>query len=148
MAYQNRPSTKPAAGNAPNTGAPGPTPSPTRPLPPGEFSPNRTAADRGNAYGENQSWAPPVLRPGQRSTSAGVNIAPPDGDPVLERVINRGLGPRDDREPDDQIRQIAAGNVPNAWGQRDANKGGAPAGSVPDKTDASATANPIRKPGR
>lgn len=118
---------KPAPGNAPNTGSPGPTPAPHA-----EF--DRTA---GQQYGENQfpgfqpKGGASSLNPGQKHTND--YLAP--SDEVRDTIIARGLNTKDDASTANfQIRKLSDKTVPthSAMASRAANSG-SPGGTVPSK---------------
>ncbi len=111
MALGQRPVTKPAAGNAKNTGAPGPTPAPLS-----EAS-LALAKDRSMGrenYGSNAYDGKVYADPGKTTTSPLADelktFAQTDGE--LDRVIAKGTA-RQDESITGQLRKIADGNVPN-----------------------------------
>jgi hypothetical protein len=133
-----------APGDAPNTGAPGPTPAPTRPAAPDVISRPRQATPAG--YGMNSDAGPVSLAPGvTRQSPLADNLrASVDDDGVLDHVQQFGTARRDDSITG-QLRKIADGNVPTSYGMKDANTGGAPRGTIPSTLGAT-NAQPVRKP--
>lgn len=134
-----------AKGNGPNTGAPGPTPAPTRPAAPDVISAPRHATAAG--YGMNSDAGPVSLAPGQqrRSPLAENLKASVDDDGCLDRVIREGTA-RVDNSITGQLRSIADKNVPAHPHMRPANAGGAPMGTIPNKIGANIN-GPVRKSG-
>jgi hypothetical protein len=137
MAIGQRPITKPAPGNAPNTGSPGFTPAPKYQTPDLEevrvFTPG---------YGTNNDGGPSSVAPGKTRTSGLADelkrFAQNDGE--LDRVISEGTARRDDSITG-QLRAIADKKVPTH-----PHMSGASAGpKVPAKLGMS-EAPPVRKP--
>jgi hypothetical protein len=139
MAIQVKTSAK---GNAPNTGAPGPTPAPD------EVSQVRSPTRAG--YGMNGYAGPSSLNPSkaQMSPLAANLKASIDDDGALDRVIRDGTA-RVDSEITSQLRDIADKNVPDAHSMTSARSRQptypGPKESVPLKIGAT-NAPPVRKP--
>jgi hypothetical protein len=138
MAYNPN---KRAPGDGPNTGAPGFTPAPIKDAEiPGSFG----KMDRGNRVGQNQYPGASSLTPGQAAKADGLNIDPPGGDAVRDRLQAKGL--RSDKSlpgvAADEMRDIGSHNVATHNAMRNPNAGNAtvPGSLVPTPS------NPPRKP--
>jgi hypothetical protein len=119
MAYQI---SKPAKGDAENTGAPGPTPAPTK----------ETAFGRGS-YGANAYGGPSSIEPGAKSSSPmadAIRDAQNDGQDVLGKIQAHGVT----GSPSPQTRAISSEPLPPAHGMRSRTaSGGSPGDKVPNK---------------
>src|SRR5579864_8112205 len=105
-----------AAGNAPtNTGAPGPTPAPTRPAAPDVISAPRHGTPAG--YGMNSDAGPVSLAPGlQRLSPLATNMVATRDDPALAAVISGK--PIGNDGPTGQERPIDPTPYPTTHGMR------------------------------
>jgi hypothetical protein len=132
----------PADGNGPNTGAPGPTPAPTKKVAPDVISAPRNATPEG--YGMSPGHNPSSIAPGEQLLSPMAEVlkeASDDGEGALDRVIGEGTARRDNAISD-QLRDIAPGNVPDAHGMKRQNDMNALKGaSLPTKNGATAAAD-------
>jgi hypothetical protein len=110
-----------AKGNAPNTGAPGPTPAPTRPAPPDMVTNPR--APHGTGYGTNQDAGPASIEPGTtRASALAANMrASVDDDGCLDRIQKNGT--RMDDSINTQLRKVAADPYPTTFGCEGAKPG-------------------------
>lgn len=108
-----------AAGNAPSTGNPGPTPAPKKPMPGTEV--NSGSRDAGpQCYGQNGPVNPSVTRPGETVTSLlGQNLRASVSDPALDTIISKGVARQAD-VGDDSGRSW---NEPSAAGGYNAGNG-------------------------
>jgi hypothetical protein len=148
MAFQQVKTT--AKGNAANTGAPGPTPAPkAKPQQPDQISQVRAPTHVG--YGMNSFAGRSSLNPGEQLLSPmalSLKAASDDGENVLATVVAKGTARRDSSITS-QLRDIAPGNVPDAFGMASARSRQAtypgPRGAVP-ATTAKSDAQTIRKP--
>jgi hypothetical protein len=129
-----------AKGNAPNTGAPGPTPAPTRPSAPDVISAPRKGTAAG--YGMNSDAGPVAIAPGAtRQSPLADNLrASVDDDGVLDRVQRDGTARP---APDWQTRTVSDKGNPAAHGMasRQSNSG-SPGGTIPAKIGASSAPVP------
>ena len=134
-----------APGDAPNTGAPGPTPAPVRPVAPDVISHPR--APIGAGYGQSGgSENPSSINPGTKLESAmAANLrASVDDDGLLDRIQRLGSGRGVIADVDlqsPQTRDVSKDPYPLAHGMKGASAGP----KVPDKLGAS-VAVPVRKP--
>jgi len=113
-----------AAGDAPNTGSPGPTPPPTKKLAPDVISAPRAATPQG--YGMSPGHNPSSIPPGTQLLSPMAEVlkeGQDDGEGVLDRITKEGTARRDDAITS-QLRKIADGNVPNHPNMKSPNKTG------------------------
>jgi hypothetical protein len=138
-----------APGDAPNTGAPGFTPPPTKPVAPDVIS--RPRAPIGAGYGMSGGAENPS------SINAGTKLESPmasnlrasvDDDGLLDRLQRQGstrgvIADVDLQSP--QTRDVSKEPYPTAHGMKPANVGGAPSGTVPSKLG-EVVAQPVRKP--
>lgn len=144
MAVQvGRPVTKPAPGDAPATGNPGPSPAPVK-----EFDP--TARDRSmgrTSYGANASAFPSSISTGHKVSSPTADMlkaknAEGDGGDLLQRIIERGTsrGPAADAElQSPQTRAVSKDAYPTSFGLAKRGGGGSPSGQVPTHCGAPVT---------
>lgn len=94
----------------------------------------------GTSYGQANDDTPSSIPPGQAVISElGANLKSSVDDSALGTVMKRGAG-RGDDVLNSQMRKIAPGNVPDAFGQKGASKGG----TVPAKTGGSEAPLPSR----
>jgi hypothetical protein len=134
-----------ADGNAPNTGAPGPTPAPVRPAAPDVIS--RPRAPIGAGYGmSGGAENPSSIAPGTKLESAmAANLrASVDDDGLLDRIQRQGSGRGVIADVDlqsPQTRDVSKQPYPIAHGMKGASAGP----QVPAKLGESA-ALPVRKP--
>jgi hypothetical protein len=144
MAYQTKTTAK---GNGPNTGAPGPTPAPTRPARPN--APDLVSSIRdtqgGNAYGQNSPQGnPSSVAPGKQLLSPlAANLKSSVDDDAIDRVISEGTARQDDFITG-QLRQIGDKNVPDHPAMKSPNRAGGTYDfdSLPAKLGTSAEADP------
>jgi hypothetical protein len=133
-----------ATGNAPNTGAPGPTPAPTRPLAPDLISRIRDPQE-GARYGQNSGAEnPSSIDPGQQLLSPlAANLKSSVHDDAIDRVIAEGTARQDDFITG-QLRAISDKNVPNHPAMKSPNRAGGTYDfdSLPAKLGTSAEADP------
>ena len=143
MAVQSgRPVTKSAPGDAPNTGAPGPTPPPSRPAPPDEVTELRHPANLRSGYGLNGYSGPSSIPPGQQKLSPlaenlKASSEAPDG-LTLDHIIQHGTA-RDTSVDlqSTQTRKIDATPSKSSFGlTRRGIDSGSPGGTVPARTGA------------
>jgi hypothetical protein len=141
-AFQVKPVTVTAPGDARNTGAPGFTPGPTRPVPPLDLG-IRSDEGGGQRYGRNQAFHAASIEPGTKLTS-DFSVQPDD--PVLQSVIGSGAARNttvgDLMSP--QTRPISAEPIPTSFGMKGASSGPKIPGSV-DKSGGPLPGT-IRKP--
>lgn len=149
MAYQNgnRQVKKPAAGDAPNTGAPGPTPAPVK-----FANPSMAERDFKPGYGTNHDPHPSAIDPGEKAASALADnlrskAAESDAGDLLGRIAERGTarGKAADVElQSPQTRDVDDTPYPTTFGMT----GARPGPKVPAKCGASSfDPNSVRKPG-
>jgi len=134
-----------AKGNAPDTGSPGPTPPPTRPVAPDLVS--RIRAPQGGAgYGQNSSeFNPSSIDPSKQLRSPlGENLKASVTDEAIDRVIKEGTARRDDSITG-QLRKIADGNVADHPAMKSPNMKAGTYGTLPQKLGATVE-QPVRKP--
>lgn len=118
----------------------GPTQAPNKTPAPDEISRPRAGTPAG--HGQNGPQ-PSSVDPGKAVLSPlAANLKSSVTDPALDVVIARGTYKSQVVTDDEQLRQIAAGNVPSHDSMRDPNSGNA---KVPPKCGFS-SAEPIRKP--
>ena len=143
MAYQTGkpPVTQPAKGDAPNTGAPGPTPAPVKTYANPDLEQLRVFKP---GYGTNNDNSPSSVPQGHKQTSAladelkRVN-AQGDGGDALQDIIEQGVH----MDVGFQMRAISDKNVPTHPAQaKRAADSGSPGGTVPAQCGAAAMAAP------
>jgi hypothetical protein len=106
-----------AQGNAPNTGAPGPTPAPTRPA-----APTLATKQAATSYGQSGASFPSSVEPGAKVTSQlGLNID--RSGPAMDEILQRGHAAGLDSTGEWQTRNVDKTPFPPAHGMRSRTKG-------------------------
>ncbi len=145
---KTRPVKKPAPGDAPNTGAPGPTPAPVKyvnpPLAERDFTPG---------YGTNHAPGSSSLTPGEKATSAladnlKAKAAEGDAGDLLQTIIERGTSRGSAAQVElqsPQTREVDKSPYPATFGMKGASAGP----KVPSKLGQSVfDPTQVRKPGQ
>ena len=144
---KGRPVTKPAAGDARNTGAPGPTPAPVR-----EYDPREKDRTMGReSYGSNAWSGASSLTPNQKASSPLADAlkaknAEGDGGDLLQHIIEKGVARNNDDLISSQLRTVSKDQYPTTFGlAKRGSDSGSPGGVVPSATGHSPYSDELRR---